>query len=160
MSALEDMAAQLNMSPLDFFLKNIELTGPRAQVYRDELKIAADLIGWDKNWHPRGDKTAGPIKRGLGLSIHTWGGAGHASDCDITIQPDGSVELKMGTQDLGVGTRTALAIVVADTLGLPLEAVKILIGDNSYPVSGPSGGSTTIGGISASSRRGRLMRAI
>jgi xanthine dehydrogenase YagR molybdenum-binding subunit len=55
-----------------------------------------------------------------------------------------------------VGTRTALAIVVADTLGLPLEAVTILIGDNSYPPSGPSGGSTTIGGISASSRRGAL----
>ena len=49
MAALEDMAAQLNMNPLDFFLKNIDLTGPRAQIYRDELKIAADLIGWDKN---------------------------------------------------------------------------------------------------------------
>ncbi len=156
MSALEDMAAHLQMNALDFFLKNIDLTGPRAQVYRDELKIAADLIGWQKHWHQRGDKTAGPIKRGLGLSIHTWGGAGHASDCDITIQPDGSVELKMGTQDLGVGTRTALAIVVADTLGLPLTGVRILIGDNSYPVSGPSGGSTTIGGISASSRRGAV----
>jgi xanthine dehydrogenase YagR molybdenum-binding subunit len=150
------MAAKLNMSPLDFFLKNIDLVGPRAQVYRDELKIAADLIGWSKKWHPRGDQSAGPIKNGLGLSIHTWGGAGHASDCDITIHPDGSVELKMGTQDLGVGTRTVLAIVVADTLGLPLEAVTILIGDNSYPVSGPSGGSTTIGGISASSRRGAV----
>jgi xanthine dehydrogenase YagR molybdenum-binding subunit len=156
MSALEDMAAQLNMNPLAFFLKNIELTGPRAHIYRDELKIADDLIGWSKNWHQRGDQTAGPIKRGLGLSIHTWGGAGHPSDCDITIQPDGSVELKMGTQDLGVGTRTALAIVVADTLGLPLDAVKISIGDNSYPASGPSGGSTTIGGISASSRRGAV----
>ena len=156
MAALEDLAAKLNMSPLEFFLKNIELTGPRAQTYRDELKIAADLIGWDKKWHPRGDKTPGPIKSGLGLSIHTWGGAGHPSDCDITAHPDGSVELKMGTQDLGVGTRTALAIVVADTLGLPLEAVTILIGDNSYPPSGPSGGSTTIGGISASSRRGAL----
>jgi len=156
MSAMEDMAAQLNMNPLDFFLKNIELVGPRAQVYRDELKICADLIGWEKNWHPRGDKAPGPIKSGLGLSIHTWGGAGHASDCDITIQPDGSVELKMGTQDLGVGTRTALNIVAADTFGLPLSGVKVLIGDNSYPVSGPSGGSTTIGGISASSRRAAL----
>lgn len=156
MAALEDMAAKLNMNPLEFFLKNIELVGPRAQVYRDELKICADLIGWEKNWHPRGDKTAGPIKRGLGLSIHTWGGAGHASDCDITIQPDGSVELKMGTQDLGVGTRTALNIVAAETFGLPLSGVKVLIGDNSYPVSGPSGGSTTIGGISAAARRASL----
>jgi xanthine dehydrogenase YagR molybdenum-binding subunit len=156
MSAMEDMAAQLNMNPLDFFLKNIELVGPRAPVYRDELKICADLMGWEKSWHPRGDKTPGPIKRGLGLSIHTLGGAGHNSDCDVTIQPDGSVEIKMGTQDLGVGTRTALNIVVAETLGLPLSAVKVSIGDNSYPVSGPSGGSTTIGGVTASARRGSV----
>lgn len=156
MSALEDAAAQLNMNPLDLFLKNIELTGPRAQIYRDELKIAAELIEWEKNWHPRGDKTAGPVKRGLGLSIHTWGGGGHPSDCDITIQPDGSIELKMGTQDLGTGTRTAINIVAADTFGLPLNAVKVMIGDNHFPVSGPSGGSTTIGGVSASSRRAAL----
>jgi len=156
MSALEDAAAQLNMNPLDLFLKNIELTGPRAQIYRDELKIAAELIEWEKNWHSRGDKTAGPVKRGLGLSIHTWGGGGHPSDCDITIQPDGSVEVKMGTQDLGTGTRTAINIVAADTFGLPLNAVKVMIGDNRFPVSGPSGGSTTIGGVSASSRRAAL----
>ena len=156
MTALEDAAAALAMDPYDFFMKNIELTGQRAQIYSDELKIAADLIGWKKNWHARGDKTAGPIKRGLGLSIHTWGGLGHPSDCDLTIQPDGSVELKMGTQDLGTGTRTALNIIVADTLGLPMTAVKINIGDSRYPSSGGSGGSTTIGGISASSRRASL----
>lgn len=156
MAALEDAAAAIGMDPYDFFIKNIELTGQRAPIYTDELKIAADLIGWKKNWHPRGDKTGGHIKRGLGLSIHTWPGTGHASDCDLTIQPDGSVELKMGTQDLGTGTRTALNIVVADTLGLPMEVVKIHIGDSRYPVSGGSGGSTTIGGISASSRRASL----
>jgi xanthine dehydrogenase YagR molybdenum-binding subunit len=156
MTALEDAAAALGMDPYDFFTKNIELTGQRAQIYSDELKIAADLIGWKKNWHARGDKTASPIKRGLGLSIHTWGGLGHPSDCDLTIQPDGSVELKMGTQDLGTGTRTALNIIVADTLGLPMTAVKINIGDSRYPSSGGSGGSTTIGGISASSRRASL----
>ncbi|MEK6320555.1 MAG: xanthine dehydrogenase family protein molybdopterin-binding subunit [Acidobacteriota bacterium] len=156
MAALEDAAAAIGMDPYDFFIKNIALTGQRAPIYTDELKIAADLIGWKKNWHPRGDKAAGPIKRGLGLSIHTWGGGGHPSDCDLTIQPDGSVELKMGTQDLGTGTRTALNIIVADTLGLPMNAVKISIGDSRYPASGGSGGSTTIGGISSSSRRASL----
>jgi xanthine dehydrogenase YagR molybdenum-binding subunit len=156
MAALEDLAARLEMNPLDLFLKNIELTGPRADVYREEFKIAADLIGWQKNWHPRGDKAAGPIKRGMGLALHTWGGGGHPSDCDIIIQADGSVEVKMGTQDLGVGTRTAIQIVAADTLGLPLDAVKVSIGDNRFPASGGSGGSTTIGGISASTRRGSL----
>jgi xanthine dehydrogenase YagR molybdenum-binding subunit len=156
MTALEDAAAAIGMDPYEFFMKNIEMTGQRAQIYSDEMKIAADLIGWKKNWHPRGDKAAGPIKRGLGLSIHTWAGQGHPSDCDLTIQPDGSVELKMATQDLGTGTRTALNIIVADTLGLPMNAVKISIGDSRYPTSGGSGGSTTIGGISASSRRASL----
>ena len=153
MSALDDLAAALKMDPLEFYFKNMELTGPRANVYRDEFKIGAELIGWKQHWHQRGDQTEGPIKRGLGLSLHTWGGLGHASDCDLTINPDGSVELKMGTQDLGTGTRTTLAIVVADSLGIPMDAVKISIGDNKYPVSGGSGGSTTIGGVSASSRR-------
>jgi xanthine dehydrogenase YagR molybdenum-binding subunit len=156
MTALEDAAAALKMDPLEFFLKNLEMTGARAPIYREELGIAADLIGWKRNWHERGDKTAGAIKRGMGLSLHTWGGLGHPSDCDLIIQPDGSVEMKMGTQDLGTGTRTAVMIVVADTLGLPLEAVKLTIGDSRLPTSGGSGGSTTIGGVSASARRASL----
>src|SRR5262245_40779599 len=156
MSAFEDIAAELKMDPLDLFLKNLNLTGARANVYRDELTKAAEMIEWKKLWRPRGEGAPGStktVKRGLGLSIHTWGGLGHNSDCDLTIHPDGSVDIKMGTQDLGVGTRTVLAIVAADTLGLPIEAIKVNIGDNRYPVSGGSGGSTTVGGISSSTRR-------
>jgi xanthine dehydrogenase YagR molybdenum-binding subunit len=156
MTALEDAAAALKMDPLEFFLKNLDMAGARAPIYREELGIAADLIGWKSNWHERGDKTTGAIKRGMGLSLHTWGGLGHPSDCDLTIQPDGSIEMKMGTQDLGTGTRTTIMIVVADTLGLPLEAVKLTIGDSRLPTSGGSGGSTTIGGVSASARRASL----
>ena len=152
----EDLAAMLNRDPYDLLMQNIAMLGVRSNIYKEELQIAADLIGWKQNWHARGDKAAGPVKRGLGLSLHTWGGRGHNSACDITLQPDGSVELKMGTQDLGVGTRTALSIVVADTLGLPLEAVSVKIGDNQYPPSGGSGGSTTIGGISSAAFRGAL----
>jgi xanthine dehydrogenase YagR molybdenum-binding subunit len=156
MSALEDLAAALKMDPLDFVIKNLALTGQRAETYREELNIAAELSGWKKNWHPRGDGGKGPVKRGLGLALQTWGGRGHNSECDVVISPDGSVEIKMGTQDLGTGTRTALAIVVGETLGLPIEAIKVSIGDNRYPASGASGGSTTIGGISAAARRGSV----
>jgi len=113
-------------------------------------------MGWKKNWHQRGDKTPGHIKGGLGLSMHTWGGAGHNSNCDFTIHPDGSVEIKMGTQDLGTGARTIIIIVAADTLGIPMEAVTLLYGNNRYPPSGGSGGSTTSGGVTASTRRGAV----
>jgi xanthine dehydrogenase YagR molybdenum-binding subunit len=156
MAALDDLAAELRMDPLDLLLKNIGLAGERAEIYREELQIAAELMEWKKKWHPRGDPSPGPIKRGLGVSIHTWPGRGHASQCDLTIHPDGSVEVKLGSQDLGTGTRTAVAIVVADTLGIPLEAVQVRIGDNRYPPSGGSGGSTTIGGVSSAARRAAL----
>ncbi len=157
MSALEDLAAKLNMDALEFYLKNLEYA-PEAlrNTYREELMLAAELIDYKRKAHLRGDKTKGPVKRGLGISMHTWGGAGHASACDVTINPDGSVVASVGTQDLGVGTRTCVGMVVAETLGLPLSAVQVNIGRNAYPTSGGSGGSTTIGGISSSSRRGAI----
>jgi len=156
MSALDDLAAKIGMDPYDLFLKNLSITGNLADVYRQELEKAEQLMGWKARWHPRGAGGAGPVKRGLGLSIHTWGGRGHRSNCEITLQPDGQVELKMATQDLGTGTRTVVGIVCADTLGLPLEAVKVSIGDSRYPASGGSGGSTTVGGVAAATRRAAL----
>src|ERR1041385_7151237 len=161
MSAIEDCAAKLGMDPLQLMLKNIALTAPsedtyhRADTYRDELMIAADLIGWKQNWHPRG-QGSGTTKRGMGLAIHTWGGRGHESNCALTIYPTGSVEIQMGTQDLGEGTRTAILIVAGDTLGLQLNQIELKIGDNQYPKSGGSGGSTTIGGVSSSTRRAAI----
>ncbi len=152
MCALEDLAAKLNMDPYQFFLKNIELTR-LPNVYRDEFPIAAELMGWKEKWHPRGQNISGNIARGVGLSLHTWGGRGHASDCDLSIHPDGSVDIKMGTQDIGTGTRTCIAVVAADALGLQVGAIKLYIGDTLYPPSGGSGGSTTPGGVSSSTRR-------
>jgi len=141
------------MDPLDFFLKNIELTGERAKSYQEELLKAAEMIEWKKKWHPRGAKSDGPIQRGLGLSIHTWGGGGHQSNCNCTIHPDGSVEVSLASQDLGTGTRTIIALVAGETFGLPISAITVNIGDSKYPPSGGSGGSTTVGGVSASTRR-------
>lgn len=153
MSALDDMAAKLGMDTLEMLQKNIHMTGQLAKTYSAELEKAAELMDWKKKCHPRGDKTPGPIKKGLGLSIHTWGGAGHASNCNCTIQPDGSVSASLGSQDLGTGTRTVIGIITAETMGLPLEAVKVNIGDSKYPPDGASGGSTTVGGVSSSTRR-------
>jgi xanthine dehydrogenase YagR molybdenum-binding subunit len=152
MAALDDLAAKLNMDPVELLLKNLSLT-QRADVYREELAIASDLMNWKKNWHPRNQGGSGVVKRGLGVAIHTWGGRGHNSNCALTIHPDGSVDIKMGSQDLGTGTRTAILMVAGDTLGLPIEKIQLNIGDNEYPPDGGSGGSTTIGGVSSSTRR-------
>jgi len=152
-SAMEDMAAKLNMDPLDFMLKNINLTGDRAKTYQEEFAKASELMDWKSKWQPRGRGGSEHMKRGLGLSLHTWGGRGNLSNSLVTIHPDGSVETSLGSQDLGTGTRTVIAIVTAETLGLPLDAVKVNIGDNRYPPAGASGGSTTVSGVSTSTRR-------
>jgi xanthine dehydrogenase YagR molybdenum-binding subunit len=152
MCALDDLGAKLKMDPVEFFGKNLNLTKARENTYREELGVASELMGWKEKWHPRPEKVDGVV-RGVGLSFHTWGGRGHASDCDLTIHPDGSVEIKMGSQDLGTGTRTCILVVAADTLGIPMDAIQLLIGDTNYPPSGGSGGSTTIGGVSSSTRR-------
>jgi len=156
MSALEDLAAAIPMNPLDFVLRNTGILGNLSKVYVEELEIADRLMGWRERWRPRGQESKGPVKRGLGLSLHTWGGRGHRSNCEVTVHPDGTAEAKISSQDIGTGTRTVIAMVTAESLGLPLEAVTVHLGDSRYPTSGGSGGSTTVGGVSSSTRRAAM----
>ena len=151
-TALEDLAAKLNMDPTELLDKNAGMSA-RADVYRAQLKKGAELIDWQKLWHPRGQSGSGPVKRGLGVAISTWGGGGHNSQCRTNIHPDGTVEVELCSQDLGTGTRTVITMVAAETLGLPLGAITLKIGDSSLPPSGASGGSTTVGGVSSSTRK-------
>ena len=156
-TALDDIAGKLGKSAVDVFLANIDKTPEKLQAtYIAEIKRAAELIGWSKKWHPHGKGGDGAVKRGLGMAIHTWGGKAHAATCTVRINPDGSVESLSGTQDIGTGTRTAIAIVLGETFGLPIEAVKVRYGSSIYPRSGPSGGSTTIGGVTGPNRRAAI----
>ena len=84
------------------------------------------------------------------MAIHTWGGGGQAGGCLVRIHPDGGVEVSLGSQDLGTGTRTVIGMVAAETFGLPIEGVKVNIGSSKYPRSSASGGSITVGGVSES----------
>src|SRR5664279_1427275 len=150
-SAMEDFAAKVGVDPMVVFDKNAGYT-PRAEQYQYQLKKAAELSEWSKLWKPRGSEK-GAVRRGLGLGVGAWGGAGHACTARITIHPDGSVLLEMGTQDLGTGTRTIMTQVAAETLGLQMGQIKLVIGDNSLPPGGASGGSTTVGGASSATRK-------
>jgi xanthine dehydrogenase YagR molybdenum-binding subunit len=156
-SALEDFAAKIGMDPVEVFDKNFSYApDARQATYRWQLHKAAELAEWSKLWHPRGKGASGPLKRGLGLGYSAWAGAGHNSQCRTTIHADGSVVVDIGTQDLGTGTRTVITQVAAETLGLPMSAIKLNIGDNSLPVDGASGGSSTVGGVSSSTRKAAM----
>lgn len=155
-TAIDDVAAKLKMDSLEVFKRNLANVADedRRGVYLDQMEIAAKLIGWKDKWHLHGQGPRdGSVVSGLGMAIHTWGGGGHPSSCTVKIHPDGGAEAFLGSQDLGTGTRTVIAVVLAETFGLPVEAIKVNIGSSKYPTSGPSGGSTTVGGVSESTRR-------
>jgi xanthine dehydrogenase YagR molybdenum-binding subunit len=166
-SAMEDLAAKLKMDPVEFCKKNLALAArARRETYAYQLDKAAELMDWKKKWHPRGKSGPGPVAKGVGLSMATWAGAGHNSKCRTTISPSGDVLVEICSQDLGTGTRTIITQVAAETLGLPMQHITLRIGDNSLPASGGSGGSTTVGGVSASTRKstmnalGKLFEAV
>jgi len=92
-SAIEDFAAKVGVDPMVVFNKNADYT-PRAEQYRYQLQKAAEISEWSKLWKPRGSQT-GPVRRGLGIGVNAWGGAGHACTARTTINPDGSVLLEM-----------------------------------------------------------------
>ncbi len=102
--------------------------------------------------HPTGDPTPGPIKRGLGVAANRWGGAGRGTKAHAEINPDGTVVVRCGTQDIGVGTKTIIMMVAAETLAIPIDLVTAQIGDSNYPFSGGSGGSTTAASVSPAIR--------
>jgi xanthine dehydrogenase YagR molybdenum-binding subunit len=147
---IDELADRVKMDPVEFRIKNAPPRAPNA-MWIDYFQQGARRFGWDKR-HPTGDPTPGPIKTGMGVSAHLWGGGGRGSQAHVDITSDGAVVVKCGTQDIGTGTRTIVTIVAAETLGLPPAAVKAEIGDTNYPFSGGSGGSTTAASVSPAIR--------
>jgi xanthine dehydrogenase YagR molybdenum-binding subunit len=147
---MDDLADKLGVDPIEFRLKNLDPGDFRTATYQAEIKLGADLIGWNEKRKPRGQTGTGVIRHGMGMALHQWGGGG-AQDKKVscTITPDGTVELKAATQDIGTGARTVLAIIAAELLGLNPTDIISNIGNSTFPPGQPSGGSTTTPSMSA-----------
>ncbi len=142
-AAVDEMAAKLNIDPLEFRKMNLKDTA-----YHRQLDKGAEVIGWNRRPKKAGETPLvgafKSCKRGMGCAVGTWGGGGYASCVvDTFIHSDGSIATQVGTQDLGTGTRTYIAAILAEEFGLPMSAVEVRIGSSKYGMSVPSGGSTT-----------------
>jgi xanthine dehydrogenase YagR molybdenum-binding subunit len=140
-SALDELAAELKMDPLELRRRNFvdEPLPALDKMY----SLGAEKIGWSRRSElGKGDS---PLKRGLGVGTAIWPYySGPPAKCRVTISSDGSVDAAIAVQDLGTGTRTIVAMVAAEELGLPVEAVQATIGDTSLELIAPdSGGSVT-----------------
>ena len=140
-SIMDELAAKLKMDPVELRLKN-----DPSKTRQREYAIGAERFGWKQKYKPPGT-SPGPVKVGVGCAGATWGGGGHGTQAEAQINSDGSVEVRCGTQDLGTGTRTLVAIVAAEVFGLKPEQITAKIGDTRFPPSGGSGGSTTAASV-------------
>jgi xanthine dehydrogenase YagR molybdenum-binding subunit len=147
---MDELADQVGMDPVKFRIQNLPTAAPNRK-WGDYFEQGAKAFGWEKR-HATGAPASGPIRNGFGCSAHQWGGGGRAGRAHVEITSDGGVVMKVGTQDLGTGTRTMVAMLTAETFGIPLGAVTPEIGDTEYPVCGASGGSTTAASISPAIR--------
>jgi xanthine dehydrogenase YagR molybdenum-binding subunit len=80
------------------------------------------------------------------MASQVWGGGGGPpAYALVKINPDGSAVVITGTQDIGTGSKTVLAQIAAETLGLPISAVDVRLGDTQLGVYAPlSAGSMTL----------------
>ncbi len=74
------------------------------------------------------------------------------SSIEVRIINDGSVEVRGSVQDIGTGTKTILAQVVAEELGLKTTDITVRIGDTLFPDGPGSGGSVVTGSITPPAR--------
>lgn len=163
---MEELGAALGLDPLLVRVKNYSTrnqggTGiPYSAKNLDRCyQIGAEKIGWARRNKKPGEGL-GPLKRGLGMASQIWFGiASPATQADVVLHTDGSVEAVCGTQDIGCGTRTHMALVAADTLGLEPGDIVVKIGDTDYPWAPSSGGSMTSPSVAPAVRDAALKAA-
>jgi xanthine dehydrogenase YagR molybdenum-binding subunit len=139
---LDDLAVKLGLDPLEIRLKNDPF-----EVRRREYGLGAARFGWKEKYRPPGS-SPGPVKVGVGCAGAAWMSGGRGTQAELQINPDGTVEVRVGTQDLGTGSRTVVQIVAAEMLRLDRNLVTVRVGDTLLPPSGASGGSATTASVS------------
>lgn len=144
-SLIDELGTRLGLDPVEMRKANLE-----DPVYHRQLDRVAREIGWAEHPNKTGPpETPGDLAVGIGFGVSTWGGGGRrACVVEVRIANDGSVVASTGSQDIGTGTRTYVAAIVAEEFGLELHQVTARVGRSSYGMANGSGGSVTTASLS------------
>ena len=139
---LNEIAAEINMDPIDFRLLNAVDEGDRA-LYGAKfkaigLKEALQLAREHPNY-----KLPLAESQGRGVAVGFWFNIGMQSSATINVHESGALTLITGNPDIG-GSRASMALMAAETLDIPLEHINPIIGDtDSVGYCDLTGGSRT-----------------
>jgi xanthine dehydrogenase YagR molybdenum-binding subunit len=153
---LDALAKEIQMDPVDLRLKNISLNSQAREgqpPYTTTgleacLKEGASAFGWKESLQRiAADGNNGFVRKGVGMAGALWFAGGGRPPATIILKlfSDGSVNLNMGASDIGTGTKTVMALVVAEELGIKPEMIQIEHADTgTTQFATPSGGSKTV----------------
>jgi CO/xanthine dehydrogenase Mo-binding subunit len=140
---VDEMALRLKMDPLELRLKNASKEGTRGPMGMPFKAIGHEACLEAALSSPHYKAPLEGANRGRGVASGFWFNVGLRSSVNVSVQPDGTVNLIEGNTDIG-GTRASLAMQLAETLGIPYEDVKPSVVDtDSVGLSDVTAGSRT-----------------
>jgi xanthine dehydrogenase YagR molybdenum-binding subunit len=147
-SAMDELAIKLNLDPLQVRLRNYaELDESSGRPWsskhlREAYQVGAERFGWSQRNPKVGSMTKDGKIIGWGMATCTWPAHQRPADVRVRLMADGSARASCATQDIGTGTYTIFAEIVSDRTGLPVDRIKVVLGDSSLPPGPTSGGSS------------------
>ncbi|MBM7789046.1 xanthine dehydrogenase family protein molybdopterin-binding subunit [Tenggerimyces flavus] len=145
---VDELAARLGIDPLELRRRNHTDSDPAAGRVYSSKNLLECYRRAETHWARRETVKAsskGPWKRGVGMASQIWGGGGGPpAYAWLRIGSDGRAQVVTGMQDIGTGSRTVMAQIAAEELGLPLDRVDTSLGDTSRgPFAVAAAGSST-----------------
>ncbi len=146
---LDELAAKLGLDPLELRRRNYADSDRVDDRPFSSKNLAECYRRAEPHWAKREEvraRSAGPWQHGIGLASQIWyGGGGPPSYAWIRVGADGRAQVVTAMQDIGTGTRTAMAQIAAEELGVPIDWVRVSLGDSARgPFASISAGSSTV----------------
>ncbi|MEP7184491.1 MAG: xanthine dehydrogenase family protein molybdopterin-binding subunit [Rhodanobacter sp.] len=145
--AMDELAYALQMDPIALRRLNEPERDPEKNVpfssrsLMQTLDEGANRFGWDKRHAKPGTQREGEWLIGMGVAAAARSNLLMESSAKVSIHPDSSVTVSSAMTDIGTGSYTILTQVAAEVLGVPMEQVKMELGDTSDVPAAGSGGS-------------------
>jgi CO/xanthine dehydrogenase Mo-binding subunit len=131
---MDMIAERLGLDPYELRMRNLLVDGDRVMTgepiedahFRDLLETAADRIGWDfRGWQSPPERRGARVRaKGLSCIIKSTV-TPSTSSAVAKLNDDGSLEVLTSAVEMGQGLKTALAIMAAERLGLPVQQVSV-----------------------------------
>ena len=129
-SVIDEMAKTLGIDPVDFRLKNAAKEGTRTYYGPTLGRIGfVETLNGAKA-HPNYRRPLGP-NQGRGIATGFWFNIGKETSSTVHINEDGTVTVILGVVDVAGGSRAAMAMMVAEELGIDYDKVRPVVGDTS-----------------------------